>query len=69
MASTSPVVMPHPFLQTNEKKPVSLNSSLLILLILQNNYCDIKNKTYKENMDNKLSSTFVFFKRWNITRT
>ena len=54
MASTSPIVMPHPFLLTNEKKTASLNSSLLVLLFVQNKYCDIKNKTYKENMDNKL---------------
>ena len=47
MASTSPVAMPHPFVLTNEKnKTVSLNSSLLILLFLQNKYCDIKKKTY-----------------------
>jgi len=36
------------------KKTVSLNSSLL-LLFLQNKYCDIKNKTYyEENMEIKL---------------
>ena len=55
MASTSHVAMPHLlFTDKWKKKPVSLNSSLL-LLFLQNKYCDIKNKTcYKENKEIKL---------------
>ena len=55
MASTSPVVMPHPPFADKWKKPVLLNSSFLIALFFQNKYCDIKNKAYYgENMEIKL---------------